>query len=269
MNNKTTTECAKKIGEQQTGAYLQLFLYRAPKKNYGVAGTIHSSKYMAILSAGILAAIFSIGAIDSFAQSELTTSTQDQGSNATSATTASLGEPLFVEQGRITGQRVLTVAPQPQLETSFMANTSINNGTGSVVNAINIGTNTITLNADGTFRGEGQGVLRTEGGDFASWTNQAVGNLAPGGNIIVRGVTFWSTPSPTTGELAFMNGVIGLFEMEIDIQGNLSVTEWQWEGEIGDVGAAAAASPPILQSESPINTTTTGTSSESSSTVMQ
>ena len=203
---------------------------------------MHPSKYMAILSAGILAAIFNIGAIDSFAQSELTTSTQDQGSNATSVTTASLGEPLFVEQGRITGQRVPTVVPQPQLETSFMANTSINDGTGSVVNAINIGTNTITLNADGTFRGEGQGVLRTRGGDFASWTSQAVGNLAPGGNIIVHGVTFWSTPpsiSTTSSELAFMNGVIGLFEMEIDIQGNLSVTEWQWEGEIADVGAAS------------------------------
>jgi hypothetical protein len=208
---------------------------------------MHSSKYMATLLAGVLAAIFSVGAIDSFAQNELITSTQDQGSNATSVNTASLGEPLFVEQGRITGQRVLAVAPQPQLETSFMANTSINNGSGSVVNAINIGTTTITLNADGTFRGEGQGILRTEGGDFASWTSKTVGNLAPGGNIIVRGATFWSTPpstaTSTAGELAFMNGVIGLFEMEIDIQGNLSVTEWQWEGEIADVGAAL--SPPI------------------------
>ena len=200
-----------------------------------IVGTMHSSKYMAAtVLAGILAVIFSIGANDSFAQTELTTpdSTQDQGSNDTSANTASLGEPLFVEQGRITGQRVLTVAPQPQLETSFMANTSINNGTGFVVNAINIGTTTITLNADGTFRGEGQGVLRTEGGDFASWTSQTVGSLAPEGNIIVRGVTFWSTPpssSTTTSELAFMNGVIGLFEMQIDRQGNLSVTEWEWE----------------------------------------
>ena len=207
-----------------------------------------------LLAAGILAAIiiFSIGPIDSFAQTELATSTQDQGSNAiTSATAASLGEPLFVEQGRITGQRVLAVAPQPQLETNFIANTSINNGTGFVVNAINLGTNTITLNADGTFRGEGQGVLRTEGGDFASWTNQAVGNLASEGNIIIRGATFWSTPpstsTTTTSELAFMNGVIGLFEMEIDSQGNLSVTEWEWEeGEIGDVGSATAASPPIV-----------------------
>jgi hypothetical protein len=234
---------------------------------------MHSSKYMATLLAGILAAIFSIGAIDSFAQTDLTTangSTPDQGNNATSSTTESLGEPLFVEQGRITGQRVLAVAPQPQLETSFMANASINNGTGSVVNAINIGTTTITLNADGTFRGEGQGILRTEGGDFASWTSKTVGSLALEGNIIVHGVTFWSTPpsSTTTGELAFMNGVIGLFEMEIDRQGNLSVTEWEWEeGEIGDVSTAASA--PIVQGESPINTTMTTGTSEPSPTVMQ
>jgi hypothetical protein len=214
-----------------------------------IVGTTHLSKYKATtLFAGIIAAttIFSIGTIDSFAQSESTTSsdaTQDQASTATpstattTTTTTSLGEPLFVEQGIITGQRVLAVAPQPQVETSFMANTSINNGTGFVVNAINIGTTTIGLNADGTFRGEGQGILRSEGGGFASWTSQTVGSLAQGGNIIVRGVTFWSTPpssssstaATTPGELAFMNGVIGLFEMQIDRQGNLSVTEWEWE----------------------------------------
>jgi hypothetical protein len=211
-----------------------------------IVRTMHSSKYMAAtVLAGILTAtIFSIGTIDSFAQSDSTASSdssQDQVSNATpstattTTTTASLGEPLFVEQGRITGQRVLAVTPQPQIETSFMANTSINNGTGVVVNAINIGTTTITLNADGTFRGEGQGILRSEGGGFASWTSRTEGSLAQGGNIIVRGVTFWSTPSSSssstaTSELAFMNGVIGLFEMQIDRQGNLSVTEWEWEG---------------------------------------
>ncbi|MGI0000556.1 MAG: hypothetical protein ACRD6Q_04965 [Nitrososphaeraceae archaeon] len=200
--------------------------------------SIAETKFMMTLTAGILVAIFSYGTIDSFAQSELTISTQDQGSNVTSATTAattSHGEPLFVEQGRITGQRVLAVIPQPQIETTFMANTSINNGTASVLNAINIGTTTITLNADGTFRGEGQGVLRSEGAGFASWTSQTIGNLTYGGEILVRGVTFWSTPSSssssstTGGELEFMDGVIGLFKMEIDRHGNLSVTEWKWD----------------------------------------
>jgi hypothetical protein len=226
MNNKTI-ESATKIG--QVGS--------APlgSRNLSIVRTMHSSKYMATLLTGILAAICSIGVIDSFGQTDLTNanrSTPDQENNTNSANTASLGEPLFVEQGRITGQRVLAVAPQPQIETSFMANTSINNGTGFIVNAINTGTTTITLNADGTFRGEGQGVLRTEHSGLASWTSQTVGNLASGRNLIIRGVTFWSTPptlSTTAGELAFMNGVIGLFEMEIDRQGNLSVREWEWE----------------------------------------
>jgi hypothetical protein len=178
----------------------------------------------------VLGVIFSIDAIGSFAQSELTTtprSTQDQERNAT-AVTQSLGNPFFVEQGRIIGQRVLAVVPQPQLEFSFMANATINSNDGDIViNAINTGTSVSTLNADGTFSGQGQGILRTEGGDVATWTNQVVGNLTPEGTIITRGVGFWSTPS-TTGELAFMNGMITVFEVQIDREGVLSAREWEW-----------------------------------------
>ena len=174
---------------------------------------------------GILGIIFSIIAIDSFAQSELTAvSAQDLESNAISS--LSLGDPFFVEQGKIIGQRVPTVTPQPQIEFSFMANATINNG-DDVINAINTGTSVSTLNADGTFRGEGQGILRTEGGEVATWTNQVVGNFTSEGTIITRGVGFWSTP-PTTGELAFMNDMITVFEVQIDMEGNLSAREWEW-----------------------------------------
>lgn len=179
----------------------------------------------------VLGAIFSIGTIDSFAQTDLTTttingSTQDQQRNTT-ALTESFGDPFFVEQGRIIGQRVLAVAPQPQLEFSFMANASINNGDDGVINAINTGTSISTLNADGTFRGEGQGILRTQGGGVATWTNQVVGSITPEGTIITRGVGIWSTPS-TMGELGFMNNMITVFEVQIDREGNLSAREWEW-----------------------------------------
>jgi hypothetical protein len=146
--------------------------------------------------------------------------------NAT-AVTDSLGNPFFVEQGRIIGQRVLAVTPQPQLESSFMANATITNGSDTVTDAINTGTSVSTLNADGTFRGEGQGILRTQDGDVATWTNQVTGSLTPEGTIISRGVGLWSTPS-TTGELAFMNGMITVFEVQIDGEGNLSAREWEW-----------------------------------------
>jgi hypothetical protein len=176
--------------------------------------------------AAVLGVVFSFGAISSFAQSDLTTgSTQGEEMNAT-AVTESLGNPFFVEQGRIIGQRVLAVTPQPQLEFSFMANASINNG-NVIINAINTGTSVSTLNADGTFRGEGQGILRTQSGDVATWTNRVVGSLTPEGTIITRGVGIWSTPS-TTGELAFMNNMITVFEVQVDREGNLSAREWQW-----------------------------------------
>jgi hypothetical protein len=184
-------------------------------------------RIISFLAAAVLGIISSIGAMDAFAQSESTTaSTQDQERNTTAAT-ASFGNPFFVEQGRIIGQRVLAVMPQPQLEFSFMANASINNGSGSVINAINTGTSVSTLNADGTFNGKGQGILRTQGGEVATWTNQVTGNLTQEGTIISRGVGFWSTPS-TTGELAFMNGMITVFEVQIDREGNLSAREWEW-----------------------------------------
>jgi hypothetical protein len=189
-------------------------------------------RLISFLAATVLGIISSIGAIGSFAQNELTTtsttSMQDQERNA-AADTASFGNPFFVEQGRIIGQRVLAVMPQPQLEFSFMANASINNGSSgsSVINAINTGTSVSTLNADGTFNGKGQGILRTQGGEVATWTNQVTGSLTQEGTIISRGVGFWSTPS-TTGELAFMNGMITVFEVQIDREGNLSAREWEW-----------------------------------------
>jgi hypothetical protein len=181
--------------------------------------------YFAALAA-VIGVVFSIGAIDSFAQTDFTTgSTQGEEMNST-ADTESLGNPFFVEQGRIIGQRVLAVSPQPQLEFSFMANASINNDS-VVINATNTGTSVSTLNADGTFRGEGQGILRTQSGGVATWTNQVVGSLTPEGTIITRGVGFWSTPS-TTGELAFMNNMMTVFEVQIDREGNLSAREWEW-----------------------------------------
>jgi hypothetical protein len=99
-----------------------------------------------------------------------------------------LGIHFFQELGRIIGQRVLAIMPQPQLEFSFMANASLDNGSRNIINAINTGTSVSMLNADGTFNGKGQGILRTEDGNVATWTNQVVGNLTREGTMVSRGV---------------------------------------------------------------------------------
>lgn len=69
--------------------------------------------------------------------------------------------------------------------------------------------------------------MGTKGGDFASWTSQSVGKLASDGNIIVHGLTLWSTPRSAASDLAFINRVLGLFEFKIDREGNLSVRDWE------------------------------------------
>jgi len=48
-----------------------------------------------------------------------------------------------------------------------------------------------------------------------------------------------------------MNGVIGLFEFQLDREGNLSVIEWEWESGIGNNADIVPS-----QQESPKNTTT-------------
>jgi hypothetical protein len=131
-------------------------------------------------------------------------------------TAASLGNPFFVEKGRIIGQRVLSVSPV-QLEFTFVANATINGN----INATNTGT---TVN---TVQPKGQGFIMTPNGEVATYTDQVIGNLTKEGNVLSRGAGFWSTPS--TGKLAFLNDMMSVFRLEVDREGNLSAIEWEWK----------------------------------------
>lgn len=137
--------------------------------------------------------------------------------------TISLGNPFFVEKGKVVGQRVLGVTPQPQLEFTFIANGTINND----INFTNTGTTVSNLEANGAFNSKGQGFIMTEDGEVATWTNQVVGKLTQEGKVLSRGVGIWNTPS--TGDLAFMNNLMTIFKLEIDREGNLSAQEWEWK----------------------------------------
>ena len=143
-------------------------------------------------------------------------------STNSSNSTTTLGDPFFVEKGRIIGQRVLSVMPQPQLEFTFIANGTINNS----INFTNTGTTVSNLQANGTFTSKGQGFIMTEEGEVATWTNQNVGQRTLDGNVISHGAGFWRTPS--IGDLAFMDGLMTIFKLEIDNEGNLSAEEWKW-----------------------------------------
>jgi len=53
------------------------------------------------------------------------------------------------------------------------------------------------------------------------------GNLSPSGSVKWHGTYFISTSS--TGKLAFLNNVVGVFEAEIDPDWNVTEKVWEWK----------------------------------------
>ena len=87
-----------------------------------------------------------------------------------------------------------------------------------------------TFRPGGLFYGEGQGVLMTKDGsrEIATITPQGIGRFTnQGQKVSISGSVFFRTSS--TGKLAFLNNVVGVFEYEADEAGNTIVKVWEWK----------------------------------------
>ena len=135
-----------------------------------------------------------------------------------------LGDLISEEKGKITSQRVLDVeGGEPKMETSFSA-------TGNYRRVETTATVTYwgSLRPGGAIYGEGQGVLMSKDGqEMATWTGQGIGRFTSPGKIRFTGSLFFNTPS--TGKLAFLNNLVGVFEYEADELGNTSAKAWEWK----------------------------------------
>ena len=139
-----------------------------------------------------------------------------------------LGEQIYEHKGKITSQRVLHVSEQgPKLEISLSAN-------GKFIGKRLEVTETVIywsiFRPGGLFYGQGQGVLMTKdgSGEMATITPQGVGRfINQGQNVSIRGSVFFHSPS--MGKLAFLNGLVGIFEYEADEAGNTIVKVWEWK----------------------------------------
>ena len=56
--------------------------------------------------------------------------------------------------------------------------------------------------------------------------SQGIGKMSESGNMCYLGTNFYSTTS--TGKLAFLNNLVGMFEAMIDESGNYTVKVWEW-----------------------------------------
>ena len=75
--------------------------------------------------------------------------------------------------------------------------------------------------------GKGMAIIMAGGSDVATFTGEAVGRLGSSENISWRGSIFYSTSS--NGKLSFLNNMVGVFESEIDAEGNFSDKTWEWK----------------------------------------
>ena len=131
-----------------------------------------------------------------------------------------LGELIEEGRGKRTARRVLSADP-PKVEVSF-------EGTGKLLGAdVNeIGTYWSAVRPDGSLYGEGQGVYTTNDGDMITWRGAGVGKLGAGGAVSYRGALYFWT---TSAKFARLNAVAGVFEYDVDPQGNTHSKAWEWK----------------------------------------
>ncbi len=134
-----------------------------------------------------------------------------------------LGELIHEERGKTIGLRVLPSGGDgPKVEVSFQAS-----GKVLGVEETDIVTYSSVVRPGGILFGEGQGVATTKDGDALSWTGQGVGRLTGRGSAARwRGAIYYWTSSQ---KLARLNGVAGVFEYEVDENGNTEAKVWEWK----------------------------------------
>jgi hypothetical protein len=106
------------------------------------------------------------------------------------------------------------------------------NAPGVVINATERGNLTINVQPNGLSIDQGQGFITTEGDDgqeeTATVTFVALGRTdAEGTTGSSTGVAFYSTNA--TGQLAFLDNMIGLFQLEFTPEES-TIKTWEWKG---------------------------------------
>ena len=150
-------------------------------------------------------------------------------SNATSSTptiNVTIGNLILESSDISAGIRVLEVGGDrgPKIEVSYVGNATIRGG----INATNMGTVWSITNPDGIIYGEGKGILiSTATGEMVTYTFQSVGQYGSDGKLRNHGSIFFNTNTSSSGQLSFLNNMVGVYADEIDSTGNAITKVWE------------------------------------------
>jgi hypothetical protein len=133
-----------------------------------------------------------------------------------------LGESFFVEKGKVASQK--EIGPNSTLfnfSSKGTMNGNIEVTITGVITGISKGNNLVFDQEQGV-------ISNINGSETANYTLIAVENIPQNGNLSFRGAAAYSTNS--TGELSFLNGILGIFKGEGDPQsGDFMRTGWEWK----------------------------------------
>ena len=178
----------------------------------------------------VLVLIFSIGAVDSFAQTNLTTTTTNNNNNSN----ALLGRLFSYDEGEDVQSNVNPVN-QTYIVISYSGNRIIlpPNGTG-IINATETGNVTINIQPNGLSFNQGHAAIMTEGGAEEGGENATISfvlltHTNPDGSGSGTSVTYFSTDS--TGQLAFLDNLVAIGQVEYSPEEGINrFVEWEWKG---------------------------------------
>lgn len=110
----------------------------------------------------------------------------------------------------------------PTIETTVASS-----GTLKGVQVNEILTYVASPSSKGILHGIGKGVINTQDGEIATFTGEGIGRFDASGLLTWRGAIFFHTSSE--GKLEFLNNKVGVFEAQVDSQGNFTDKTWEWE----------------------------------------
>ena len=140
-----------------------------------------------------------------------------------------LGDLIYEARGKITGYRVLDVEG-PKIEVTISENGKLK----GEIDTIDMVTYWSIPRPDGAYYAEGKGVfmIKDGSGEIATWTGQGIAHYSGQKRRDVGSVFCRTPPSSSTttaGKLAFLNNLVGVFEYEVDENGNSIGKIWEWK----------------------------------------
>ena len=135
--------------------------------------------------------------------------------NTTHAQSATLGEPFFVEEGKVTGQK--EIGPN-RTQYTIASNGTMNDN----IQVTNTGEYVSISKGNNQTFDQGHGVITTKDGETANYTFIEVFN-----GTHFQGASAYSTNS--TGELSFLDNILVIFKGGGEESGNYALEQWHWK----------------------------------------